>query len=203
MDTPNIEDLGLEAAPEPTDADLSRVASLVRLQVKLEDEEAELDAALKRKREELQLVRERDLPNAMAECGVTEFAVEGGYKVAEKLTYRCGQLDDSPDKTDGKGRPLEERLEALNWLDLEGHGDLAKHVITVSLGRGQEALVDQIMEYLRSLRSNSLSVKRVRAVVWGTLAAFAREQDAAMNEPPLDLLGVSKVHVAKITRPKE
>ena len=197
------EDLGLSPSL-PADSDLNLVASIARRQVELEDALAANEAEAKRLREELQIVSEKDLPTAMAAAGLSKIALaENGGEVSVSLKYRCGQLDDLPDDPKRPRRSLEERLAAFAWLEQEGHSDLAKQVISVTLTRGQEALADEIMKYLESLRSNSLDIKRARTVVWGTLSAFAKEQDRQLAEPPLELLGVSKVHVATIKRERK
>lgn len=184
----------------PPDAALNLVATTARRQLALEDEIAEQEERLKKLKSDLQIVSEIDLPQAMHAAGCADFTLRDGGKVKIELKYRCGQLDDAPD--DPKRRPLSERLEALAWLEDNGHGDLARNVITVTIGRDQDELIEGIMQYLSAQRSNSMEVKRARTVVWNTLSSFVKEQDRAMEEPPFELLGVSKVNVAKITRPK-
>lgn len=195
-----------ETARAPTDSSLSRVATLaerlVALDSLIEDKEAELKALAEQRR----LIAESDLPAAMDECGdhgLASFTLGDGSKVSVALKYRCGQLDDLPDdprRTDR--RPLEERLSALAWLEDNGHGDLARRVITVSLGRGSEDIAERILTYLRELRLNTAEIKNAVTVPWNTLSAFVKELDSGQEPVPFETLGVQKVRVAEVKRPK-
>lgn len=208
------DDLGLTGgeAQEPTDAELRNVMTLGRRLVHLEDRKVELEEELKRQNEEIQLVREKDLPAAMAACGMTEFVLQGGTKLKEALVYRGGQLDDAPDeesrkrkRADGSiGRPLAQRLEALDWVDSSGNGTLIKNQITILVPREHADAAREIVQLIKSHRvGNQLDISQRRAVLAQTLQAFCREQDEHHNEPPLELLGVNKVRSVKVTRPKE
>lgn len=198
-------DLGLSpGANLPDDEGLALVATLARRQVELEDALIAHEAEGKALRADLQLIAERDLPAAMAGVGLSQFRLTDGTVISEKLVYRCGQLDDSeddPKKPDRK--PLSERLKAFEWFREEGHSDLVKTNVTILTGRGLESFVDDLMAWLRDHpKANQVAVKRARTVLWNTLSAFVKAEDEALREPPLDLLGVSKIHVAKVTRAK-
>jgi hypothetical protein len=207
-----ITDLDLDiGATAPSDDALTTVASLAQRQVDLEDAIAARKEELKTLNEALRVVREVELPAAMASAGpsgIAKFSLGNGFEVKDELRYRCPQLDDAADQRQSEGqeaarRPLAERLAAFAWLDSNGHGDLAKHVITIALGRGDEALVDEILAWLRAASfANRLAVDRRRVVAWNTLAAFAKDMDHDYPGPPLELLGVTKGHVTKIVRPK-
>ncbi len=212
MDNPFLDDADLAPLAAPSDSALTTVAALARRQIDLEDALAANDAERKRLNVDLMQVSEVDLPAAMAAAGpsgIVKFTIGGGYEVKDELRYRAGQLDDGPDRPKRGGadgevqRPLCDRLDAFTWLDENGHGDLPKHQITISLGRGQEDVVEDILTFLRAHRAaNSMSVDRRRVVVWNTLVAFAKELDAHTLDAPLEMLGVHKGHVTRIVRPK-
>ena len=205
--------LGLaDPAPDaPGDIDLRAASALVAEQAALVAEKADLEARLKDVNVRLSLNREKDLPAALMRIGwgPGTKAPIGALLVEFARKYQCGQLDDLPDSgrrrpdDDAPKRSLEERAAALDWLEANGHGDLAKETIQVQVGRGQEALVRQILDFLGTLRSNSMTFARARVVPWNTLSRFAREQDEALEEPPLDLLGVRQVNVAQVKERKE
>jgi hypothetical protein len=196
----------------PADSELATVAALAQRQVDLEDAIAARREELKTLGEALRQVSEVDLPAAMGRAGpsgLSSFTLGNGYVVHDALRYRCGQLDDGPDKRprdnddDEPRRPLIERLKAFLWLDKNGHGDIAKNVISVAVGKDEIELVEEIMNWLRAHRAaNRMVVDRRRTVAWNTLSAFAKDLDQQTLDPPLELLGVSKGHVAKVTRPK-
>jgi len=63
-----------------------------------------------------------------------------------------------------------------------------------------EAVADELMALLRTHRlGNQLDVARARMVPWNTLAALARELTDAGADPPLDLLGVARVPLARVS----
>lgn len=194
-----IDDADLAPAAAPSDISLRRVASIAARQISLEDQVAQAEARIKELKTELQMVKEADLPRAMGDCGMAEFKLLDGSSVSIETDYRCGQLDDGPVRKNST-RTVEENLEGLYWLEDNDHGDLAKNLITVQLNKGQEELAAEIVDYLRSLKSNSMTFDRRRAVLWNTLAAFARRQEEQGDDVPLDKLGITRVTYAKISR---
>lgn len=198
---PEVGESDVEPMEPPADAELASVAGLAREQLAAEDEVRAAESTLKAANARLAAVRDGALPAAFAALGLAEFKLEDGSKVTVREAYRCGQLDDAVRED---GRPLEERLAALEWLDLHGHGDLARRVITVTLGAGAEAVADELLALISAHRAaNSFRVDHRRTVPWNTLSGFAREQTQHHEDPPLDVLGVTVQRSAKITRPKE
>jgi hypothetical protein len=185
----------VEPAAPPTDAALSRVAQLAeylrRQDMLIKSIEDRLNIA-KGVRQQL---AEHDLPEAMVACGYApgDKATVGGIAVELKDIFRCGQLDAPDEPDDFDGRP------GLAWLDEEGHGDLARRVVTVTLGKDSEALAIELVELLRRHpRGNSLDIGHKMFVPWNTLAKFAREQIEQGADLPLPLLGVTRLTVAKV-----
>lgn len=183
---------------EPTDADLRRISELAREQRDREIDVQRCEAALKSASEALRVVSEHQLPEAMIACGVKRYTTQDGLSVRVDEKYRCGQLDDVPDKEDG--RPLSERLEALSWIDTK-HPDVPKRVVTLTLGADS---FDQAIALIRLIRSspggNQVMIDHRRLVPWGTLSKLARTLVRDGYDPPLDKLGVVRVNVAKVTR---
>jgi hypothetical protein len=196
------DDIVIEGFPDPTDAELKRISELVEKQFNLQLDAECLEARLKLTKQALRNVAERELPEAATSCGVRTFTTNDGLKLKVQDTFRCAQLDDAPDE-EGK-RPRSERLDALSWLQDHGHGDLAKRVVTVTLGSDSQ---DTALELIRLIRShpkgNQFIVDHRRAVPWNSLSSFARGQVRDGYDPPLETLGVSRVAVAKVTRERE
>lgn len=199
------DDLDLDAAPEPTDADHRRLTNLVVEQAarqrQIEILEAELDT-LKRAHDAAQT---KDLPEALLACGYLPPSKPtiSAYVVDFKETYRCGQLDDAPDDEKGKKRPLEDRLRGLKWLDENDASDLARRKLIVTLGAASEDTAIELMDLIKSHRaSNQFTVEHLRVVPWSTLAAFTREFVKEGGDPPLDDLGVRVMRTADVKEPK-
>jgi hypothetical protein len=194
----------VEPLDTPDDADLGTVAKLADEQMAAEKEVAQLTAALKQAEVRLAAIRDDLLPQTMLTIGISEFKLAGGAKITVREKYRCGQLDDAPDKDDFARRTLEERLAALTWLEENGHGDIARRVVSITLGADNEALAKELIDLIKSHRSgNSLQIDHRRTVPWNTLSSFAKEQVKHQEDPPLELLGVTVQTSAKITQPKQ
>lgn len=192
--------------PEPLDAPddvgLASVAALAAEQVAAEAVVARLEKQLSEAKQRLAAVRDDALPTAMAVLGMEDFRLTSGDRVQVRERYVCGQLDDGPTREDG--RPRDERLAALEWLDAAGHGALARRTITVTLGAKSEVLERELLVLLSQHRAaNSFTVDHRVVVPWNTLAAFAKERVRQHDDPPLDVLGVTVQRSAKITRSKE
>jgi hypothetical protein len=188
----------VEPAAAPSDADLRRVAQLAEDLRRQELLVASMEERLKAARAVRQKLAEHDLPAAMVACGYApgdKNVVVGGVTLELKDIFRCGQLAEPAEPDDFDGRP------GLAWLDGNGHGDLARRVVTVTLGRDSEALAVELIELLRRHpRGNNLAISHRLFVPWNTLSSFAREQISQGADPPLALLGVTRVTVAKVIR---
>ncbi len=195
----------IEFAPDPDNATLASASELARQQIAAEDAVARCEEELANAKRALATLRDELLPAAMSTIDREGFTLTGGYAVSVKEIFVCGQLDDAPGKpgdSDEK-RPLDERLAALRWLDDEGHGDLARRTVTVTLGTKSEEVAAELVALIRAHRlGNQLRIDQRRLVPWNTLAGFAKERTEAGDEPDLAMLGVTRLRRARIKRPK-
>lgn len=177
----------MEAAAEsaaPTEDVLAAVADLVTRQIELEDEVATAEEALLEKKAELERVRSDLLPSALRQYNLTELRTTEGFRVKVQEIVRASI-------------PKPRRDEAFAWLDAHGHGDLVKHVISASFGRGED---DKAEAAIRALAEFDFPVSDEKTVHPSTLSAFVRERIKAGEEIPHDVFGVFQGHVAKIER---
>ncbi len=178
-----------EAAAPPTDTELRSVAELAAKQRAAAGRVARLEEELKRAKEHLRLLAEDELPKAMVACGYApgdKNISVAGLKLALEDKFRCGQLD-------------ERNPEGLGWVN-ENQPDIAKRVLTVTLGRDSEDVAVELIGLLRTHRlGNQLNIAQQCLVPWSTLASFSREQIAHGVDLPLPLLGVTRLLVAKVT----
>lgn len=153
---------------------LTTISSLAKRQLELEQELARLEEDLKTKKEELRQISQIDLPEAMAEIGMSAFTLDGGAKVTVKPFYNCSI-------------PKERYDEAMSWLRDNGHADLIKNTISVDFGKGED---DRAASFKTNLREQGTSYTDKTGVHPQTLRAFVREQVETGQPLPLDLLGV-------------
>lgn len=158
----------------PGDDSLKVVADLAAKQVQLEKEIEDLEAQLKEKTEALSQVQEKDLPEAMMECGISEFKLVDGSKITVKPYYQANP-------------PKEKYEEAMQWLRDNGHGDLIKNDVTVSFSKGED---DRAGDFKRFLTDNGTSYTDKTGVHPQTFKAFVREQVETGKNLPFDLLGI-------------
>lgn len=157
-----------------SDESLKVVAELANRQLVLEKEIEDLEAQLKEKKESLVQVAEKDLPEALAECGLSEVKLLDGSKVSVKPYYQANP-------------PKEKYEEAMAWLRDNGHGDLIKNDVTVSFGKGED---DRAVDFKRFLSENGTSYSDKTGVHPMTFKAFVREQVETGQNLPFDLLGI-------------
>ncbi len=158
----------------PGDDSLKVVAELAAKQGQLEKDIEDLEAQLKEKTEALSQVQEKDLPEAMMECGISEFKLVDGSKITVKPFYQANP-------------PKEKYEEAMQWLRDNGHGDLIKNDVTVSFGKGED---ERAVDFKTFLKDHGTSYTDKTGVHAMTFKAFVREQVEAGRNLPFDLLGV-------------
>lgn len=179
----------VEEAPieNPTDAQMTTVATLVREQLRLEKEVLAAEQALKDKKAELVAVREGTLPQAMLATGLTLTKVDG-LKVELKTDHHGSYSQENA------GR-------AFAWLEENGHGDLIKNTLTAQFGRGEDASAGEALKLIQEQFPDA-KVDAKRKVEPATFGAFVREQVKGGVELPGDIFSVYTSRTVKITAPK-
>lgn len=136
---------------------------------------------------------QRRLPDMFVEAGVDSVGLpaEGNlpaYDAALKPYYHANI-------------PVDQQDAAFAWLDKAGHGDMVRYVITVSLGKGEDATAKKVMA---GLDKAGVSYETKRGVPWNTLTAFVREQvEKYKTTPPLALLGATVGQIVQLKPRKE
>lgn len=157
-----------------SDAGLKQISDLANRQVMLEQKVKELDDLLKQTKELHKQVSQVDIPEALAELGLSEFKLKDGTKLTVQQFYSASIPKDRVD-------------EALAWLRVNDHGDLIKNTVAVDFGRGEDEVAKDLKD---SLALKGLSYTDKTGVHPQTLRAFVREQVESGQNLPLDLLGV-------------
>jgi hypothetical protein len=170
----------------PSDEALGRVSRLAEEQRRIEREIADLEARLEEKGKDLTRVRTKELPEVMRELGLESFKLVDGSQVGIKREYYASIKE-------------EYRAPAHQWLRGNGHEDLIKNNIVLSLGRGEDEKAAKIEAWCQKQK---LAYERKEQVHPMTLKAFVGEQIEKGEDIPHDLLGVHVVDVAKIKPPR-
>tara|TARA_Y100000361_G_C11094418_1_gene308248 strand:- start:244 stop:765 length:522 start_codon:yes stop_codon:yes gene_type:complete len=156
------------------DKQLKVVADLAKYQDTLETKIKRAEEDLATLKEQFKQVSQVDLPEALAETGLSEVKLVDGTKITVQQFYNASI---PKDKTD----------EAFKWLRDNDHADLIKNTISCDFGRGEDGDAKILKE---SLTNSGLSFTDKVGVHPQTLKAFVREQVESGQKLPLDLLGV-------------
>jgi hypothetical protein len=180
-------ELAADASSEiPSDHALAEVAQLAERQVALELKIQAAEAGVEAMRAELLTLSGKLLPDAMRALGLTTLKLATGEKVEVKPILRASISE-------------VRAPEAFAWLTAHGFGDLIKHRVEASFGKGED---EAARAFLEAAAERGVSVSDLRSVHPGTLAAFVREQDEAGRPLPEQLFGVYRADTTKITRPR-
>jgi hypothetical protein len=166
--------------------ELAMISGLANIQVQIEKEIVKLNEDLKIKMEELKVVQEITLPNAMAEVGMSEFKLSDGTKISIK-----NDVFASIPKDDG-GR-------AFNWLRGHDFGGLIKNVVSCEFGKGEDA---KAIEAAQLLAQSGYHPTQKESVHPSTLKAFVKEMMGNGQDVPADVFGVFTTTKSKVELPK-
>ena len=178
-ETPTFEDLvGAESVREwnneATDNELSVVSNLANKQLQVGSELAELEGAVKAKKEELRLTSEQELPDAMQAAGLNEIVLSSGEKISIGEFYSA-HISKANQEV------------AYEWLVSNGHEGLIKNEVLMKFGRDESGVVS---ETVYALQARGLSPEVRQSVHPSTLKAFVREQLTSGSDIPTEPFGI-------------
>jgi len=160
-------------------------AECVKLKQK-EDEIAELEEQLKKKKEEADDIGSRVIPELLAEQGLSELKLQDGSKVSVKKEFRCTLPKD-----------LDKRDAAYKWLRDQGLGDIIKNNVSVTFGKGED---DKAKQLLDLAVENGFQPSQKSDVAWNTLTALFQERVESGLDMPSDVFSTWIKDRTKITR---
>ena len=178
-ETPTFEDLvGAESVREwnneATDNELSVVSGLANKQLQVGSELAELEGAVKAKKEELRLISEQELPDAMQAAGLNEIVLSSGEKISIGEFYSA-HISKANQEV------------AYQWLTANGHEGLIKNEVSLRFGRDENEVVK---ETVSNLKARGLSPEVRQSVHPSTLKACVREQLTSGSDIPTEPFGI-------------
>jgi uncharacterized protein YdaT len=160
-------------------------AECVKLKQK-EDEIAELEEQLKKKKEEADDIGSRVIPELLAEQGLSELKLQDGSKVSVRKEFRCTLPKD-----------LDKRDAAYKWLRDQGLGDIIKNNVSVTFGKGED---DKAKQLLDLAVENGFQPSQKSDVAWNTLTALFQERVESGLDMPSDVFSTWIKDKTKITR---
>jgi hypothetical protein len=170
---------------EPTDDQRRGLGLLAERAIVEEAEIVRLTRQLSAAITKHSLTVEKDIPDAMIACRMSEFKMLDGRKVIVRESYIGNKLTDE---------------EGLAWVEAHEGADSIKTQIVLELPKGEMETAARILQVLKEDRAANRFIKLVleRFVHQNTIAAFAKSRVEAGDSPPLEQLGVYRKKSAKV-----
>lgn len=150
------------------------------------------EETLKEKFEDMQKrvrsCREFDLPELMAEAGLSDFTTKSGFRVTLKEKIRVGQIDRAS------------KPEAIQYVDSQGEGDLIKTEMAVSFTRGERDRAYELLVKLEELGYSGMNIKET--IHAQTTMSFLKRKLESGEDVPLSLFGAFIQKYADVKMPK-
>jgi len=168
---------------------LTRVTKLAELQVQLEKNMKDAEAAFEQAKKSYAKVAREDLPELMREVGLESVKLKSGITIELKEDVDVGIAKAMRD-------------EAMAWLTKYGYGGLIKTGVAIAFGRNEEDKAQSLAASLiEQFGEDNVDVDR--NVHHQTLKAFVRERMATGKDiPPFEMFGIRPFTEAKIKHPK-
>ena len=168
---------------------LQRFWSMAEEAIGLEKIAEDLEDNLADVKRRLNSLKTVELPDLMAECGMSEFKSETGFKIT---------IDDFVSGTLPKDDVRREA--AINWLENNGAATLIKTELAMAFEKTQH---NEALSIKAELEQKGYAVSAKMGVHPQTLIAHVKERLRQGDEIPLDVLGLYAGRVAKIKSPKK
>lgn len=164
---------------------MSEMSALAQLGQDLYDAETkvlELEAQLKRAKANRDRLVQTDIPEAMADIGMSSFSTDKfSIEIKEKIIV-------SPKV---ENRPL-----VLQALEADGQAALIKSIVTVAFNKGQDEIARQLAT---EMMKKGFDAKQDRSVHAQTLAKYVKDKLSKGAEIDQELFGVRQFKEAKFS----
>ena len=157
----------------------------VRLKQK-EDELAQLEEQVKNKKEEVDEISSRIIPELLAEQGLSAIKLADGSNVSVKKEFRCTLPKDEA-----------KREQPYKWLRDRGLGDIIKNNVFVTFGKGEDNKAKQLLDLAAE---NGFEPQQKSDAAWNTLTALFQERVESGLDMPSDIFNTWIKDKTKITR---
>ncbi len=183
----NIQDEMLKDSKDLLDnVEVTTIAQeCVRLKTK-EDELVNLEEQVKNKKEEIDEISSRIIPELLAEQGLSAIKLADGSNVSVKKEFRCTLPKDET-----------KREQAYKWLRDQGLEDIIKNNIFVTFGKGEDNKAKQLLDLAAE---NGFEPQQKSDVSWNTLTALFRERIESGLDMPSDVFSTWIKDKTKISR---
>ena len=180
----NIEELEKDQQQVIEKADVDTLASYCRELQAYEEEIAELEEQIKKKREKADKISSEIIPNMLAEQGISSLKLADGSSVDVRKSYNCTIKKD-------------EMESAYKWLRENQLGDIIKNEVSVQFGRGEDNKAEQLLNLAAQEGYEPSQKSKVEPM---TLKALYRERVEAGLDMPSQFFNIFIKDQTKIGR---
>ena len=180
----NIEELEKDQQQVIEKADVDTLASYCRELQTYEEEIAELEEQIKKKREKAEKISSEIIPNMLAEQGISSLKLADGSSVDVRKSYNCTIKKD-------------EMESAYNWLRENQLGDIIKNEVSVQFGKGEDNKAEQLLDLAAREGYEPSQRSKVEPM---TLKALYRERVEAGLDMPSQFFNIFIKDQTKIGR---
>tara|TARA_R100000278_G_scaffold13673_2_gene14405 strand:- start:1034 stop:1618 length:585 start_codon:yes stop_codon:yes gene_type:complete len=189
LEEPNIipigEVEGVDTSNVPTD-DLSEITELGKALKNLDESIIEAEIAVSKLKQQRKTIAEEHIPELMNKHGLKLIQLDDDTKI--KVSDFVDARIVNPD-------------EAFSWLEETNNDSIIKNSITITLGRNENQVADDVVQTLK--REYNIDADRKIAVHHATLKSFCRD---ALDNPelaetlPREAFGIYEGQRAKISK---
>ena len=172
-----------EAIETPSDEQLKTISKLAERQLAAEKQVEILDAELTAAKQNLQVIRENLLPDAMRGCNLEMFKTSSGAMIEIKENIYASITEAN-------------RPKALSWLRNHNHGAIIKQVLSVPFTGADK---DTEKELKNILKEKDIEYETKMGVHARTLTAWVKEQLRQDNEVP-DSISYYEQRISKVVK---
>ena len=171
------------------DSSMQRLVSMAKEVIETEQLVEDLEDNLSDLKKRLNKMKTLEMPDLMAECGMSEFTTDNGWKITID-DFVSGSL------------PKDEmrREEAVHWLESNGAESLIKTELNLHFGKSEH---NRALSLFADLSEKGYAISSKMGVHPQTLIAHIKERLKQGDEVPLDLLGLYAGRIAKIKKQKK
>jgi hypothetical protein len=171
---------------EISNEELASLSKLVARQVSLEEHIRTTEEELSKVKESLRTLSEQTIPEVMIGMGLSELRLSTGESVTISKYYSARIPDAVAEQ-------------AFEWLRQQECDDIIKNNISLSFGKGEDDLAQEVGKLLVA---KGLAPEQKIFVHPMTLKSFVKERIESNQELPQELFGVFVGNKTKIVTPK-
>ena len=171
----------------PNDEKFKQLNTLAKSLVDTKNDISVAEENVSKLKESYKQIRENDLPDMMNSLNMDQFKLTDGTVISVKDDVFASIKADK-------------NVEALQWLDDNGLGDIIKHKISISFNRGEHDDAEKFKEMFGQSFKQELDEKST--VHPQTLKATAKEMVNSGQNLPDDFFSVYEAKVANVKIPK-